>query len=909
MVKNIITIIILFSGFLGYCQKEASNWYFGDNAGIRFNNDGTVSELKNGQLSTIEGCTTISDANGDLLFYTDGVTVYNKNHQAMSNGFGLYGDSSSTQSAIVIPQPNNPNLYYIFTVDTTIQDDPNFGFNYSIVDMTLNGGLGNVTIKNSNLLPLTSEKVTAVVKDCVSQSIWIITLAHNSTIQNNYYDTFFAYEVSSTGLNTTPITSKTSNIEDGRGYLKFSPDGTKLASANTSSGLFIYDFDKTTGIVSNERNIAINFSLNGQKPQIPYGLEFSQNNELLYVTTYYQTNRNEGNNPAAQYGALLQYNLTAADISSSEFVVDQRQTYRGGLQLGPNGKIYRTMNTNYNQGLPYLSVINEPNNIGTACNYVNNSFVLSNNARQGLPPFITSFFSEKIDIIGNEAKSTELFLCDGDTYMLKSPEIAGATYNWSYNGTPITNNTFEQEVTQSGLYEVFIDPNTGECDKTLQGVANVTYNPNPIAYNYTLTQCDEDGIFGGITHINLNQASSYLTGNISGLSTLFYSDAARLNEISNPETYEFDADTQLPIYVKVKNDKTTCFDFSILTLNVSITQIETFTPPPLCDELDFEDGINTFNLDTITNNIQTANNFNFPITYFETYDDALLEKNSLGTTYKNTKQPYLQTIFARIENDNKCYGISKVNLVVNKLPNIESASESLYCLNNFPKTITLNAGIVNDSPNNYTYNWSTGESSYEIQINQTGIYSVTITNAIGCSKTRTITVNPSNIATIESIKVEDVTTQNNTITVLMSGEGIYEYALYDENEIIVTPYQESNYFENIKPGIYSVFVKDVKNNCGEVPEKVSVIGYPKYFTPNGDGYNDTWQIYGVSSMFQPNTKILIFNRFGKLIKEISPLSEGWNGIINGEIVPADDYWFMVKLQDGRIFKNHFSLKR
>ncbi|MCB0448928.1 MAG: T9SS type B sorting domain-containing protein [Confluentibacter sp.] len=908
--KKLSLILIFLYEIACFGQKEASNWYFGDRAGIRFNNDGTVTELTNGKLSTIEGCTTISDANGNLLFYTDGVTVWNRNHNAMPNGFGLFGDPSSTQSAIVVPQPNNPNLYYIFTVDTSVnQNDPNYGFNYSVVDMTLNGGLGNVTTKNSNLLPVSSEKVTAVVKDCVSQSIWVITFAPNNSL-SNYFDTFFAYEVSNLGLNPTPVVSQfVTNIDDGRGYLKLSPDGTKLVSANTSSGLFMYDFEKTTGKVTNERAIIINFSLDGRKPQVPYGVEFSQNNQFLYVSSYFETPQNEGNNPASQYVALLQYNLGSANISSSEVVIDHRQTYRGGLQLGPNGKIYRAMNSTYNQGSPYLSVINAPNASGLACNYVHNSMPLSTNSRQGLPPFITSFFSEKIDIIGNNATSTELFLCDGATYTLKTPNIAGATYAWKRNGIPLIHNTFELEVTQNGLYEVFIDPNTGDCDKTLEGVANITYNPNPTAYDYTLTQCDEDGIAGGITKVNLSEAANYLTGNRSELRATFFTDVARASAISNPAIYAFDANNPQPIYVKVTNTNTGCFDFSELTLDVSITQIPDFTATPLCDELDSEDGINTFNLDAITDQIQTTNGFNYPITYFETYEEALLEKNGLGRLYTNTNHPYLQTLFARVENNNSCYGISKVTLIVHKLPNIETEANGYYCLNTFPETITLNAGIKNGLPNDYTYLWSTGETTNTIQINQPGLFTVTVTNANGCSKLRSITIKPSNTATIETIKVEDVTTTNNTITAIVSGEGNYTFALYNDTGVLIHPYQESNTFENVKPGIYNVFVKDIKNNCGEISEKVSVIGYPKFFTPNGDGFNDTWQIFGVSSMFQPNTKILIFNRFGKLMKEISPLSEGWNGQINGEVVPADDYWFTVKLQDGRIFKNHFSLIR
>jgi gliding motility-associated-like protein len=143
----------------------------------------------------------------------------------------------------------------------------------------------------------------------------------------------------------------------------------------------------------------------------------------------------------------------------------------------------------------------------------------------------------------------------------------------------------------------------------------------------------------------------------------------------------------------------------------------------------------------------------------------------------------------------------------------------------------------------------------------------------------------------------------------VSGEGIYEYRLLDENNSVYAPYQNSNIFENVDTGFYTITVKDIKNDCGITsPYKISVIGFPKVFTPNGDGFNDTWQVSGVSKMFQPNTKVKIFNRYGKLIKEINPL-EDWNGLLNGNEIPVDDYWFTVQLEDGRIFKDHFTLKR
>ena len=271
-----------------YAQNEASNWYFGENAGIKFNANGSVSNLTDGMLDTVEGCTTISDDNGDLLFYTDGITVFNKLHQPMSNN-DLFGDPSSTQSAIVIPKPDDLNIYYIFTVDTSnsLNSPSNLGFNYSIVDLTLNGGLGDVTSKNINLLQASSEKISAVLKDCESKSIWVITFANANGLNSNFYDTFYAYEISNLGINTTPVPSPFNfSINDPRGYLKLSPDGTKLASANSSNGLYLFDFDKATGIVSNPTLLNINFTPPAGKIQAPYGVEFSPQSTKLYCSTH-----------------------------------------------------------------------------------------------------------------------------------------------------------------------------------------------------------------------------------------------------------------------------------------------------------------------------------------------------------------------------------------------------------------------------------------------------------------------------------------------------------------------------------------------------------------------------------------------------------------------------------------------
>jgi len=190
----IIPILLFPCAF--YAQGETNNWYFGQGAGIKFENNGTVTALTDGKLDTFEGCSTISDSFGNLLFYTDGISVFNKNHDVMVNGNNLYGDPSSTQSAIIIPKPDNKDILFIFTVDTSaFEGDPNLGFNYSIVDMTQDNGNGAVIEKNINLLDYCSEKITAVVKDCFEESIWVMVFSSENANSEEPLDTYYAFEV------------------------------------------------------------------------------------------------------------------------------------------------------------------------------------------------------------------------------------------------------------------------------------------------------------------------------------------------------------------------------------------------------------------------------------------------------------------------------------------------------------------------------------------------------------------------------------------------------------------------------------------------------------------------------------------------------------------------------------------
>ena len=208
-------------------EPEGNVWYFGNYLGLDFSSGDPVP-LTDGQLTTTEGVATISDANGKLLFYTDGRTIYNRFHTLMPNGTGLFGNISSTQSAVIVPNIGDKTRYYVFTVDAT--GGPR-GLTYSIVNMTLDNGRGDVEAKNVPLISNVTEKVTAV-KHCNNRDIWVLC---HGTVSDIYY----AFLVTAAGVNTTPVVSNSGsvlwgpvppNILDSTtlGYLKASPDGKRI---------------------------------------------------------------------------------------------------------------------------------------------------------------------------------------------------------------------------------------------------------------------------------------------------------------------------------------------------------------------------------------------------------------------------------------------------------------------------------------------------------------------------------------------------------------------------------------------------------------------------------------------------------------------------------------------------------
>lgn len=593
MKKSLILCCFLCFAF-AKAQLESSFWYFGVNAGIDFSS-GTPTPIDDGQLITLEGCSTISDALGNLLFYTDGSLVYDRNHNQMPNGFGLKGNSSSTSSSIVVPDPASNTRYFIFTVDTNDQD---FflaeGMHYSIIDMTLNSGLGDVEIatKNTQLLARTSEKLTAV-ENANGTGFWILT---------QFEDQFYAFELTTTGLNLIPVVSTAApfielitssftnvNVSAMRGYIKLNSTGDKLVAAHFSNNttadlaaitninearsisytnggeLYLYDFDNTTGMVTNP--LPLLTKLDGASP---YGVEFSSNGNYLYaeidflnpsITSVFEQVR----------GEILQYDLSAADIAASKEIIytDNLGHFRGALQMGLDNRIYHSRISEN-----ALSVIQSPDSDGITANYIYNDFVLANNtfSQYGLPIFVQSFLFNG-DIIVNDH-----CLGEEQTFSVNTAaNIVNITWDFgdgSISADEAPNHTYSSSGTYTITAVVETVVNTFTVSSAVTVFENVIINNTP----EDITLCDlgfDTAIF------DLSEIANLVNNDPNQEVQLFENEndaLQNINSINNLFSYNNISTPQI-IFIRVSNEN--CFEiisFKLIVENCEVTIYNVITP-------------------------------------------------------------------------------------------------------------------------------------------------------------------------------------------------------------------------------------------------------------------------------------------------------------------------------------------
>lgn len=417
-IASVICFTLFWAAFL-FAQKQNNIWYFGDEAGLDFNTDPPTPISS--ALVTLEGTASISDPAGHLLFYTNGTTVWDRNHNVMPNGTGLTGGESSTQAALIVALPNSCSEYYLFTAEDQYT---NGGISYSVVDMCLNDGLGDIEVTNKNtlLLDRATEKLTAVLHSN-GVDVWVIT--HG--ISNNH---FLAYLLTSSGLNPVPIVSSIGSVYGTDAYIgpvKASHNGSKIVSSATFFDICeMFDFNSGTGAITNFVDLNQFFD----EKKFVYGVEFSPDDHLLYLSTIYVNNY------------LYQFNLATHQLTT----LNSRpgNYHYGALQLGADFKIYMARNDS-----AFLDVVHNPDLPGLACQYEERGQVLASgtSSNLGLPNFTPfSFFQQESSFssLGNDTT-----VCNGDSIVLMiiPPTNCPSTIQWN-DGS----NTFKKIVKKTGTY-------------------------------------------------------------------------------------------------------------------------------------------------------------------------------------------------------------------------------------------------------------------------------------------------------------------------------------------------------------------------------------------------------------------------------------------------------------------------
>lgn len=439
----ILCIIVLCIHTDMHAQKETSWWYFGLKSGLNFNSlqnatadDGaTVPNMPKaitGPVNTFEGCFTVSTYDGQFLFASDGITVYNKNQAVMPNGTGLMGNPSATQSGIVIPRPGSTSQYYVVTVDYVSGTN---GVRYSIVDMELDAGLGDVIPASKNTIiksGVVGENIAAV-PNSNGQDYWLL---HRTGTD------FFVFAVTSVGISSTPhqTISDASINNPGLGALVVSSDYTKLLSTNWSGRQLISaEFNPLTGLISDIKteNIPVTDIM------VTYGAAFSPNSKYTYVTTAYY-------DPQVYVNT---WDNLRAGIPSTYLAHGP-----SNLQAGIDGRLYGIQsvreNTGVNNGTKNLFVIMNPDNGGN----INHMFTdyLINNGFLGVPSFPAGFIR-----ITPDAKP---FACASyeRTYGVEIDLSGGSApvkLEWNFgDGTPITTQTVSLTQTEYTMKHAYATP-------------------------------------------------------------------------------------------------------------------------------------------------------------------------------------------------------------------------------------------------------------------------------------------------------------------------------------------------------------------------------------------------------------------------------------------------------------------
>jgi len=844
MKKIIVFIVLSIFANTVFGQGYFNNWFFGNGAGLNFN-AGTPIAI-NGNVNTVEGSAAISDNFGNLLFYTDGVTIWDANNAVMTNGTGLLGNASSTQSALILLNPANQNQYYVFTAPLS------GSITYSIVDMTMAGGLGAVTsTKNVVMHPSSTERVTAVCNSTKS-GYWILGHELGTSV-------FFAYELTSAGLTTTPVLSSVGSVHVAAiGYLKANHSGNKLAIAMRDVSKFeLFDFDNSTGIISN----AIIFPTTYVSS---YGVEFSPDDSKLYlsggltVAYIYQVDMNAGSSTAIINSSTL---IANPAISGA----------MGALLMGPDSKIYAAK-----YGTSNLGVINNPNALGALCNYVDNQILLTSAVCQaGLPNNYKICCSLPIVNLGNDTT-----FCQSQSITLNAG--SATSYLWS-NGLTDSSIT----ISASGTY--WVQTSNGLC--TNSDTININFNsvPSPnLGSDTTLCQ-------GEVITLQAGSASSFLWSNGSTDSSLTTSTSgifwvqASNGPCASSDTINITFNA-VPI-VNLGNDSTLC-QGEVITLDAGTansflwsngltdSSITTSTSGTYWVQANNGQCASSDTINIIFNAVPTVNLGNDStlcqgeiITLNAGTANSFLWSN--GSTNSSITTSISGTFWVQA-NNGQCASSDTINIIFNAVPTVNLGNDTTLCQG---EIITLNAGVAN------SFIWSDGSTASSIIASTSGNYWVQAYNA-QCTSSDSINIIYNPIPTVNL----------GSDTTLCQGESITLNA-GSASSFLWSDGSTGSSISVSSVGTY--WVQSSNGQCAnsdtilvDLTECEIAIELPNAFSPNNDGINEYFipiKYKGITS-----ATLKIFNRWGQELYYTDDLLEGWNGNHKGDICLDGTYFWIVQ---------------
>jgi gliding motility-associated-like protein len=407
----------------------------------------------------------------------------------------------------------------------------------------------------------------------------------------------------------------------------------------------------------------------------------------------------------------------------------------------------------------------------------------------------------------------------------------------------------------------------------------------------------------GIAFVNLHKVSQD-----PDLQFAFYEspeDRDTNRPIINSENYQNTQAFSQLIYYKVTNGKG-CSNQGEFSLIITPATVEAspLSPVYACD-IDPADLEMTGNFDLQTL-VEGAYDSGLTVDLYASLEDAALQVNEIVESIL-TSGP--SDVYLRLSDGGICLGIEALALSVNPSPSPQMEDTYVLCADQ-------GSTVLVGPPGFDAYRWikktthgsTVAGEGREVRIFEPGNYELeasyiytAVSGGFQCSNSVEFQVTPSGKASISDIEILDFS-ENNSVDISVDGTGVYEFSLDG------LTYQETPKFTGIPPGFYTLFVRD-REGCGTVTEDIAVMGYPKFFTPNGDGFNDYWQLSGTNQLFEPEAFIGIYDRFGSFITQVSVQDRGWNGMANSRMMPAADYWFRITLSNGREIKGHFALKR